>query len=454
MSGRGPGCRATKRMSRDALRTKHAIDWKRSLAAAALGAGALASTAASAGGISLYEVGTADVGLASAGYAARAQDASTVFTNPAGMTRLAGDQLTLGAQLLHGDLGFSIGQGTTPGARRQCRRQSDRLVARRRLVLFAQRVAGLQGRPGDDRQLRIGREVRFGLGRAISCAGRNAARRLDPSVGGVARQRAALGGREPQRDGRQAREQGGRQQRHRARRQPFAGRQRVGLRRKRRSALRSGSRHARRRHLHLAGQPRFPRADAVGRPRARHPDAARVARAAGRGRRSRRHGPAGRERELLPRDRSALGRPGQRRLAAMVEVRPGGRRGRLEQSRRADHQPRLQGHLARRRRRAIPVVRCVAAQWRHRLRLGIPGQRRAWRWRCRRTPPGASGSAARRKCRRRSTGDGACEYLYGGSLHSNIVGSAPVALGGRGDVVGSFNDVGFLFLAANFNWKF
>ena len=44
---------------------------------------------AGAGGLSLYEVGTADVGLASAGYGARAQDASTVLTNPAGMTRLA-----------------------------------------------------------------------------------------------------------------------------------------------------------------------------------------------------------------------------------------------------------------------------------------------------------------------------------------------------------------------------
>jgi long-chain fatty acid transport protein len=52
----------------------------------------------SAGGISLYEVGRADIGLASAGYSARAQDASTVFTNPTGMTRLADDQLTLGAQ--------------------------------------------------------------------------------------------------------------------------------------------------------------------------------------------------------------------------------------------------------------------------------------------------------------------------------------------------------------------
>ena len=84
------------------------------LAAVVFGVATLTLNAARAGGISLYEVGTADVGLASAGYSARAQDASTVFTNPAGMTRLAGDHLTLGAQLLYGDLGFSIEQGTTP----------------------------------------------------------------------------------------------------------------------------------------------------------------------------------------------------------------------------------------------------------------------------------------------------------------------------------------------------
>lgn len=63
--------------------------------------------ASHAGGLLLYEVGTADVGLASAGYSARAQDASTVFTNPAGMTRLKGTQLTLGAQMLYGDFEFS-----------------------------------------------------------------------------------------------------------------------------------------------------------------------------------------------------------------------------------------------------------------------------------------------------------------------------------------------------------
>ena len=82
--------------------------------AVVVAAGMLAARHAGAGGITLYEVGTADVGLASAGYAARAQDASTVFTNPAGMTRLGGDQLTFGAQLFYADVGFSIGQGTTP----------------------------------------------------------------------------------------------------------------------------------------------------------------------------------------------------------------------------------------------------------------------------------------------------------------------------------------------------
>lgn len=74
---------------------------------------ALFSGTAAAGGISLYEVGTADVGLASAGYTARAQDAATVFTNPAGMTRLDGNQLVLSGQMLYGSVGFDIGTGTT-----------------------------------------------------------------------------------------------------------------------------------------------------------------------------------------------------------------------------------------------------------------------------------------------------------------------------------------------------
>lgn len=80
-------------------------------------AGALllaASTGATAGGLGLYEVGTADVGLASAGYSARAQDAGTVLTNPAGMLRLEGTQVMLGAQMLYGDLKFSPDSGTSP----------------------------------------------------------------------------------------------------------------------------------------------------------------------------------------------------------------------------------------------------------------------------------------------------------------------------------------------------
>jgi long-chain fatty acid transport protein len=81
--------------------------------AVALAAG-MAVTPANAGGIILYEVGTEDLGLASAGYTARAQDASTVFTNPAGMTRLEGSQATLGGQVLYGDVAFTVGQGTSP----------------------------------------------------------------------------------------------------------------------------------------------------------------------------------------------------------------------------------------------------------------------------------------------------------------------------------------------------
>ena len=86
---------------------------RRAAAVVALCAGALATGQATAGGLIVYEVGTADVGLASAGYNARAQDASTVFTNPAGMTRLEGNQFLASGQLLYGSTKFSIGSGTS-----------------------------------------------------------------------------------------------------------------------------------------------------------------------------------------------------------------------------------------------------------------------------------------------------------------------------------------------------
>lgn len=69
-----------------------------------------------AGGASLYEIGTADVGLANAGTAARAQDSSTVGSNPAGMTRLSGDQYTVAGQMFYGDAPYELdGNGSLVG---------------------------------------------------------------------------------------------------------------------------------------------------------------------------------------------------------------------------------------------------------------------------------------------------------------------------------------------------
>ncbi len=75
----------------------------------------LGALPAMAGGLITYEIGTADVGLASAGYNVRAQDASTVFTNPAGMTRLDGAQVMGSGQVDYGNMEFSVKSGTSQG---------------------------------------------------------------------------------------------------------------------------------------------------------------------------------------------------------------------------------------------------------------------------------------------------------------------------------------------------
>ena len=80
---------------------------------AALACGVFVQQSALAGGASLYEISTADVGLASAGYAAGAQDASTLFKNPAGMSRLDGPQLNSSLQVLYGNVQFSGNSKTT-----------------------------------------------------------------------------------------------------------------------------------------------------------------------------------------------------------------------------------------------------------------------------------------------------------------------------------------------------
>lgn len=53
------------------------------------------------GGITLYEVSTTGVRLASAGWASRANDPSTVFTNPAGMSRICSPTLQAGPQAVY-----------------------------------------------------------------------------------------------------------------------------------------------------------------------------------------------------------------------------------------------------------------------------------------------------------------------------------------------------------------
>jgi long-chain fatty acid transport protein len=73
------------------------------------------ATASEAGGLFLTEFGTEDVALAGAGWAARAQDASTLFKNPAGMSLLEGNQFQGGLQALYFQSGGFSGTNTPQG---------------------------------------------------------------------------------------------------------------------------------------------------------------------------------------------------------------------------------------------------------------------------------------------------------------------------------------------------
>jgi len=75
--------------------------------------GLAGARSAGASGLFLYETGTPDMFTAGAGWSARAQDAATVFTNPAGMTRLKGGDLLLGAGGMYGDIQFTPNANTT-----------------------------------------------------------------------------------------------------------------------------------------------------------------------------------------------------------------------------------------------------------------------------------------------------------------------------------------------------
>ncbi len=75
--------------------------------------GALGAGNAMAGGAILYEIDAREIGLAGAGWAARPDDAATLFRNPAGMSALDGGDLLVNGQLLYGDLGFVSDERTT-----------------------------------------------------------------------------------------------------------------------------------------------------------------------------------------------------------------------------------------------------------------------------------------------------------------------------------------------------
>jgi long-chain fatty acid transport protein len=78
-----------------------------------IAAAVISPAVALAGGLFLSEIGTSDLGLASAGSAARADDASTVFTNPAGMTRIDGSELAVGIQPIYAHSVFEPNSRTT-----------------------------------------------------------------------------------------------------------------------------------------------------------------------------------------------------------------------------------------------------------------------------------------------------------------------------------------------------
>lgn len=70
--------------------------------------GLLAASCAHASALYFYEASTEDTALAGAGQAARAQDASAIMTNPAGMTRLPDHTIAGGLQVMDGSIDYQL----------------------------------------------------------------------------------------------------------------------------------------------------------------------------------------------------------------------------------------------------------------------------------------------------------------------------------------------------------
>lgn len=73
-----------------------------------LGGLAFASFPTLAGGLYLSQIGTDDVGLSAAGVAARAQDPSVMYMNPAGIARLEGRNATVAGEGIYGDANYEL----------------------------------------------------------------------------------------------------------------------------------------------------------------------------------------------------------------------------------------------------------------------------------------------------------------------------------------------------------
>ena len=95
------------------MHTKHQCNLVALAIASTLGG---ASPLASAAGFALIEQSASGMGNAFAGAAATAEDASTVFFNPAGMSRLEGMQITVGAHLIDLSAKFSNSGSSKPAA--------------------------------------------------------------------------------------------------------------------------------------------------------------------------------------------------------------------------------------------------------------------------------------------------------------------------------------------------
>jgi long-chain fatty acid transport protein len=69
------------------------------------------------GGIILYEISSADTRLASAGWSARAEDPSTAFTNPAGMSRFSQRKVETGMQAIYEHVVYDPDEATVSGGK-------------------------------------------------------------------------------------------------------------------------------------------------------------------------------------------------------------------------------------------------------------------------------------------------------------------------------------------------